>query len=274
MNDSQETDTSHLEPSIRAKRFYENPVFGFISFIVGVIGIILFIASTKSPDLVYYVDSARATIVRVNQSSKIRVEIDGKVAKKNITAAQIVIWNDGEEPIRKENLLSPFFIKTGPLNPIIEANIQKETREVVGLRLDKSKVSEGLLGVNWTILEQNDGAIIQLVYYGDDQISITASATVEGQGDIRELKFHEGLVLTGAFLLILLNLFVSFIRDSLLRGRINKRLDRILLGIQFVLTILTTTVIIYHWGWARSDPPFNGNRSLHITITSPIHNPR
>ncbi|MDE2814117.1 MAG: hypothetical protein OXM01_13890 [Gemmatimonadota bacterium] len=273
MNDSQETETS-LEPSIRAKRFYDNPVFSFSSFIVGVIGIILFIASTKSPDLVYYVDSARTTVVRVNQSSRLRVEVDGKVVKKNITAAHIVIWNDGEEPIRKENLLSPFFIKTGPLNPIIEANIQKETREVLGLRLDKSKISEGLLGVNWTILEQNDGAIIQLVYYGDDQTFITASATVEGQGDIRELKFHEGLALMVGLLLVLLVLLVSFIKDSLLRGRINKRLYRIILWVQFVLTTLTTTVFIYYWGWASPDPPFNGNRSLHITINRPIHNPR
>lgn len=255
MNDSQATDTSHLEPSIRAKRFYDNPVFGFISFIVGVIGIILFIASTKSPDLVYYVDPARATIVRVNQSSKIRVEIDGKVATKNITAAQIVIWNDGEEPIRKENLLSPFFIKTGPLNPIIEANMQKETREVVGLRLDKSKVSEGLLGVNWTILEQNDGAIIQLVYYGDDQTYITASATVEGQGDIRELKSHEKLVSMVGLILVLSTMIASFIKERLLRGRNNKRLYIIISWVYLILLPLTTVVVIYHVLWARPDPP-------------------
>ena len=45
MNDSQETETSP-EPSIRAKRFYANPVFSFSGFIVGVIGIILFIVSS------------------------------------------------------------------------------------------------------------------------------------------------------------------------------------------------------------------------------------
>ena len=262
MNDSQETDTSHLEPSIRAKRFYYNPVFGFISFIVGVIGIILFIASTKSPDLVYYVDPARATIVRVNQSSRLHVEIDGKVVKKNITAAQIVIWNDGEEPIRKEKLLSPFFIKTGPLNPIIEANIQKETRKVVGLRLDTSKVSEGLLGVDWTILEQNDGAIIQLIYYGDDQTYITASATVEGQGDIRELKSHEKLVSIVGPILVFSVVIASSIKERLLRqGRNKERLYRIILWVYLVLLILTLIAIIavfYHVVWVRPDPPFNG----------------
>lgn len=214
--------------------------------------------STKSPDLVYYVDPARATVVRVNQSSRLHVEIDGKVVKKDITAAQIVVWNDGKEPIRKEKLLSPFFIKTGPLNPIIEANVQKETREVVGLRLDKSRVSEGLLGVNWTILEQNDGAIIQLIYYGDDQTYITASATVEGQGDIRELKSHEKLVLMVGLILVLLVVIASFIKEHLLRGRNNKRLYRIIFWVHFVLLNLTTIVVIYHVVWAQPDPPLNG----------------
>ena len=56
------------------------------------------------------------------------------------------------------------------------------TRKVIGLQLDKSKIGEGQISVDWTILEHGDGAVLQLIYYGDDQTLITASATVEKTG--------------------------------------------------------------------------------------------
>ena len=41
------------ESTKSSKRFYNNPVFGFIGSIAGVIGIVFYIISRTSPDLVY-----------------------------------------------------------------------------------------------------------------------------------------------------------------------------------------------------------------------------
>ena len=273
MSEAHETESSHPKSTNSAKRFYSNPVFGFISCIVSIIGLglFLFVDRRTSPDLVYHVDPARATIVHANQSSRIHIEIDGKAVKENITAAQVIIWNDGGESIRGKNLLTPFVIKTGPLNPIIEADIQKVTRKVVGLQLDKSKISEGQLDVDWTILEQDDGAVIQLIYYGDDQTPITASATVEQQGAVRVRGNRGWVLLLGLLLAIpatLIGFLVNFsymeymnlwLRERTLKGRVFffKRSYQVLFGLHFVLIVVMCVAIIYSIAWITSNPPFD-----------------
>lgn len=163
--------------------------------IVGVIGIALAVyihyLSKTDPDLVYAVNPAKATIVQADQSPRLQIMLDGETVWKNVTAAQIAIWNKGQEPIREKSLLAPLVIETGSLNPIIDVEILKVTREVTGLRLDKAKIGDGQLVVNWSILEQNDGAVLQLIYFGDVHTPITVSAVVERQGDVRFLKDDE-----------------------------------------------------------------------------------
>ena len=269
MNDPHETESEHTESTRSSKRFYNNPVFGFVGSVAGVIGLVLFLISRTSPDLVYYVDPTRATVVRANQSSRIRVEIDGKDVKRTVTAAQIIIWNDGEESIRRQNLLSPLVIETGRLNPIIEADIREVTREVIGLQLDTSKTNEGQLVVDWTILEQGDGVALQLLYYGDDQTLITASATVEQQGDIRERKDEDErmnwivllVFMTGGLLAIIaigLKLFVRLfrVRNSLQRIVDSEGFLPVLRLIYNVLLLLCVIVVLYYV-WTKPNPPIN-----------------
>ncbi len=264
MSDSHETESKPPESTNSVKRFFSKPIVAIVGSISGVIGIILsvsfYLASRTSPDLIYCVDSARAAVVRANQSSRLHIELDGEVVKKDVTAAQIIIWNDGEESIRGKNLLSPFVVKTGPLNPIIEADIQKVTRGVVGLRLDKSKIGEGQLGVDWTILEQGDGAMLQLIYFGDDQTSITASGTVEQQGDVRELEDRKEVIEIGAlgqvaflfffFFVIMVSMIASW--EELQKTRSFS--SKVFILVQIVLVAMVA-IYIYYW-WAEPSPPF------------------
>ena len=264
MSDSHETDSRAPESTNRVKRFFSNPVFGVVGSISGVIGIILFIVSRTSPDLVYYVDPTRATVVRVNQSSRLHIELDGEAIERNVTAAQIIIWNDGKESIRGKNILSPFIIKTGPHNPIIEADIQKVTREVIGLRLDKSKIGEGQLGVDWTILEQGDGAILQLIYFGDAQTSITASAIVEQQGDVRGVEYNRarkkwmkkgvlwGVIIPYGFLVFIIAMIG--VCWYLLRLETEPFWRKMAVLLQ-IFWVALGAKIIYDW-WAEPSPPF------------------
>lgn len=266
MSDSHETKSSPPESTNSVKRFFSKPVVAIVGSISGVMGIILsvsfYLASRTSPDLIYCVDSARATVVRADQSSRLRIELDGETVKRNVTAAQIIIWNDGEESIRGKNLLIPFIVKTGPRNPIIEADIQKVTRKVIGLRLDKSKIGEGQLGVDWTILEQGDGAMLQLIYFGDDQTAITASAIVEQQGDIRDWSTIErerrgwkekviGAISLLALLIIVITMIYMLwdLSLPLLRKMI------VLIQIVSMALVALVAIIIYNW-WANPIPPF------------------
>ena len=188
----------------------------------------------------------------MNQSSRLHIEIDGEAVNRNVTAAQIIIWNDGEESVRGKNLLSPFILKTGPHNPIIEADIQKVTREVIGLRLNKSKIHEGQLGVDWTILEQGDGTMVQLIYFGDDKTSITASAIVEQQGDVWELEYDWGKG-KGVFGLLTSLVLLVFALRTLLDVW-EYRIYATILALIIILLVVMVTISIYPW--TEPTPPF------------------
>jgi hypothetical protein len=53
---------------------------------------------------------------------------------------------------------------------------------MVNVTLDQSHLNDGVVGVQWNILEQNDEAIIQIVYAGPPTNKIQVSGVVEGQG--------------------------------------------------------------------------------------------
>ena len=177
-------------------RLVTHPITASLTFALTVIAagvtIYSFVAGGTHRDLIYFVHPGKTAVVRTGQSSKISVQLDGRPVTEDVTAARIAIWNNGDKPIRARNLLGSrhLLITTGPDNPIIDAKILKVSRdEVVKLVLDHSEIEVGQLKVKWEILEQHDGAALQLIYFGDAQTPVTASAIVEQQGEIRALEY-------------------------------------------------------------------------------------
>ena len=173
-------------------RFFSNPVIAIVGSIASVIGLglsaFLYTTGVTSRDLIYHVDPIKTAVARANQSSRISIQVDGEPIARNVTAAQIAIWNDGKEPIREENLLGSgqLFVETGREHPIIDARVLEESRdEVIKLALDSSEIGIGRLGVKWAILEQHDAALLQLIYFGDDKTPVTISAAVQKPSQVR-----------------------------------------------------------------------------------------
>ena len=234
--------------------------------ILGVIGIILAIyfyqAAKTTPDLVYVVNPAKAVIIRAKSISRLQITLGQETVNRDVTAAQIAIWNNGEESIRGENLLSPFIIETGPRNPIIEASIQKVTREVVGLHLDEAKIDEGQIGVDWTILEQHDGAVLQLIYFGSSHTRITVSAVVEKQGKARSLENdrekNSWRIWVGVMALGLSGLMLSVIRLSGLDRPFYSYVGLVLILLQFLGLLF---LLVFNWALPSLSPPFGWESS-------------
>ncbi|MCX5672157.1 MAG: hypothetical protein NTU94_12640, partial [Planctomycetota bacterium] len=63
----------------------------------------------------------------------------------------------------------------------------------VNLRLDSTKLAEGRVPLNWDILEQSDGAIIQLIYAGDENTDINIEGVLEGQPSVSRLEYSRKL---------------------------------------------------------------------------------
>ena len=231
----------------------------YLGHIIGILGLLLacffYWRSLSDPELVYYVDPAKLTVVRAGQSSKIVVKIDGDTVERDVTAAQVYIWNKGEDSIRKENLLSPLIISIGHKNPIIEARIKNVSREIVGVEIDQSEINNGKLGLDWKILEQDDGFAIQLIYYGDENDAIMLSATVEKQGNIKELGKEKEWVIPLMGILLVIFIMVDVAR-GFLWDRISRKVSVIMLFLSFIPMIIMLISIILYSSSLKPEPPF------------------
>jgi len=165
-------------------------VASIISFALSVY---FFSASREISELTYFVHPTKAAVVKTGQTSRLSVQFDGQKLTGDITATQIAFWNAGRRPIRSGGILKPLVIRTGNNARSLEATLQKASREVVGLTLDSSHLSSGAVGINWNILEQNDGGVVQIVYSGDEKVEIAAQAVVEGQPEIVRLEYARPL---------------------------------------------------------------------------------
>lgn len=156
------------------------------SSIIGLpLAIYFYVQTLASRDLQFYINPARAVVAKADSTSRLTLAIDGTPVDQDLSAVQIQFWNEGKIPIRMDSMLKPLRIKTVGNAPIIEAVVRKRSRDVTGIAIDSSAAAaKGEITLSWTILEKGDGAIVQVIFLGDLSTEISATATVEGQGDL------------------------------------------------------------------------------------------
>lgn len=168
----------------RIRQFFSNPLVGILGSLASLVGLAVsfyfYYASIKNPLFSYHVKPGRATIVKSSEASGLEINYSGKQIRGDISAAQIALWNAGKQPIKTEHILNKIQIITSGV-PIIEARIQKSTRDVCGIALDKNELEKGILGVSWKILEDGDGGVVQIIYNGNTGNEIKCIGDIEGQ---------------------------------------------------------------------------------------------
>ncbi len=166
---------------------------GFVVTIVAlVVMVVLFFVSQEESKLVYVVNPVKTKIVTGQQTKELEILYRGeKLGDVDITAVQVAIWNAGDKSIRMENVIKEVVICTGGDVPVLEASVVKYQRDVdvTGFTLvDSSEQrSRGRVPVRWNILEQNDGASIQLIYVGGPEIDVIVEGLIEGRGEVKRL---------------------------------------------------------------------------------------
>jgi hypothetical protein len=111
----------------------------------------------------------------------LNVTINGHLIHTDVTAAKFAFWNDGSRSIRSENILQPLVVQTASKTRILQASLEKKSRDVTGIRIDTTQLDTGRVAIDWTILEEGDGGVVQLIYEGDENVFFTGQATIEGQ---------------------------------------------------------------------------------------------
>jgi hypothetical protein len=176
---------------------FSSPRVGLIGTLLGtllgVVGILLSIyvyrESREYPELTYYVHPVKASVLKSGKASKLQCDFEGQPITSDITVAQVAIWNQGKRSIKRNNILKPVVLYATNAAPILQATLRKQSRDVVNLEIDRKELQSGKLMVSWAILEQNDGAVIQLTYAGGPDVAIVLDGVVEGQGNVQRVDY-------------------------------------------------------------------------------------
>lgn len=160
-------------------RARENPwtvVFGAISFFLAVYAIY---DAKNEPDLQIVFDPATATKIVTELTPDIEVRYKGTLVPGEVSSQVIRFWNAGKRPIESQDVLTQLQIKAAEGVTILDVRIKQQSRDVVAVAptvVDKSTVR-----LTWRILENDDGAAIQLIYQGSSDAKFTIKGAVRGQ---------------------------------------------------------------------------------------------
>jgi hypothetical protein len=173
-------------------RFVNNPWVAFSGWAVGILSIVLSIAlyvwTIERSDIAYATSPTRTAIVKAGVASELRVTHRNKSLTSDVSSLTFAIWNEGRKPIRSDAILAPFWLTLAKNSPILEARLKKKSRALTGIQLDTRQAAEGRLGITWTILEQGDGAVIDVIYAGAPNVDFRVTGTVVGQRAPREIN--------------------------------------------------------------------------------------
>jgi hypothetical protein len=125
--------------------------------------------------------------VQVNHASEIAVTYKGKPIKGDLSAAQIMIVNAGQEPIEANDIKVPITLcisNAEILERYYNTNELAGTGFVVGTNFPSNSIS-----VDWQLIEQRDKPIIQIVYAGNRDASITLEGRIKGQGAPKQVSW-------------------------------------------------------------------------------------
>jgi hypothetical protein len=257
--------TITVQPTFRRKldKLLRDPVVSAVTLLATVgaipLTIYLYFRPPGHRDLCYLVNLEKTVVVKEGQLSRLSVTLDGKPIASDVSAAQIVFWNDGNQAIRGGHVLEPLLLRTSPNVPIIDASIRKTTRAVVHPKIDTTNFNRGVLGLSWDILEENDGAALQVVFAGGTDTDLVATAVLEGQAAIRKVdekapRSQKDMNRQNLLLVIVIWVaFIAFLGIAFFQRTRSGRRDVVFtLALLISVGVVTVDFISSHW----RHPPF------------------
>ena len=189
----EEKQLSKNTPVDKILSFFRQPLVGILGSIASFISIPLafyfYLASIREPLLTYYVHPVRVPVVQTGKMSDVKVLFKDAPIQGDLTVAQIEIWNSGKAPIKTDEILTPILIQTENSVPILEVSLLKVSRPLTEISLDESRLTSGIVGVHWRILEQYDACVLQILYSGPGSVRISVAGDIEGQKRIQEVTY-------------------------------------------------------------------------------------
>jgi hypothetical protein len=247
------------------KKIFYHPNFNVVVGLFGIggvlFGIFTYCESIKEPNLTYYISSTRTPIVQKGNLDNFSVTFLGTPITGDLSSAEIQIWNQGKQPIRREDILKTIALRTPNGEPIYQMT-GKATRDVVGFNwITSSNKQSGVEEMDWKILEQNDGIKVQIIYGGNINLPLILDGVIVGQkkftqfqqtqqitpnASIKFLIYFIAVVVLSVALISMLELATLLKLQTIDKKRditINKRRAMIILPLLILLIILAVFLL-------------------------------
>ena len=160
-----------------------------------------------------------------------------------VMSTRLYIWNSGNSPLLKSEILEPIRFEIREKASILDTRILVRSRSVTGIDLDFDEIF-GNTTIDFSIMEPEDGAAIQVIYAGpkDAAIEITGGSII-GVKEIKSLPLYRQNPtdrIIGLFFLITYCLLLSLIGVAFAKHARYSTHQEITIGLMFaVLSALT-----------------------------------
>lgn len=153
-------------------------LLGVLGLLIGIIGIVFsaytYYESQRRIEPVFVTDPVRTQILDsdgIIKTAPISVlKANGEKVKGDLTAVRFFFWNNGNDSIKRDNILEPIRIEVvGENTEMLDYKILKVSRDITGIKVTKSQNHINSLDLDFNILEPGDGVSVQLLLEGEYQ---------------------------------------------------------------------------------------------------------
>jgi hypothetical protein len=130
-----------------------------------VLGLYDMARGAKRPHLTYGVHPIRSLVADPAASQRLQLLLDGRPLKVPVYVVRILVYNAGSYAIEpKDFRKGGLSIVTNPRVALIDATVEKSYRSAAAFALDRNGLNDGMVPIHWQRLEEDEGAVVQLVY--------------------------------------------------------------------------------------------------------------
>jgi len=144
-------------------------------------------ANADRPQLTWVVHPVRSVIADPTRTRNLRFLLNNKPLDMPVYMARILIYNAGHHTIKANEFVHQKpWIAVAPLCTVIDAVVEpNKTLGPTGFAIDTTRLAKREIPLDWTLLEENDGAWVDIIYANKGPVpNIVVAGSLEGERDL------------------------------------------------------------------------------------------
>ena len=165
-------------------------ILGSISSIIGIcLAVYFYNLSNEEKEPYFFDDEIKTKLVDSENINKAPIKIyrsNGEEIVEDVSSTNFYFWNNGRQPIRKEDILDSLVVSLDSTAEILKYELISTSREVCDI--DLNQVGKNKLKIDFKILEKNDGLIGQVIFAGNPKQVLKLNGHIEGVRNFKSVE--------------------------------------------------------------------------------------